>query len=164
MGFQEEEERPRPEFAARAPFLERNPVTGIQEPSFPSSLRNKRVAAGIGIIFLMVSSSFWLMWTHMCADIAGAECCPSVQISLVIIFIVAIIIYRVLVSIPLFQNSTFRSQAQAIANVTGAIVNLIIIMAMSRVYEKLAYRLTAWGKSLLCLPSDQAQGYDKSLW
>ena len=163
MGFQEEEERPRPEFAARAPFLERNPVTGIQEPSFPSSLRNKRVAAGIGIIFLMVSSSFWLMWTHMCADIAGAECCPSVQISLVIIFIVAIIIYRVLVSIPLFQNSTFRSQAQAIANVTGAIVNLIIIMAMSRVYEKLAYRLTAWGKSLLCLPSDQAQGYDKSL-
>ncbi|PSN45102.1 Anoctamin-7 [Blattella germanica] len=118
MGFQEEEERPRPEFAARAPFLERNPVTGIREPSFPSSLRHKRVAAGIGIIFLMIS--------------------------LVIIFIVAVIIYRVLVSIPLFQNSTFRSQAQAIANMTGAVVNLILIMAMSRVYEKLAYRLTAW--------------------
>ncbi|XP_023701847.1 anoctamin-7 isoform X2 [Cryptotermes secundus] len=118
MGFQEEEERPRPEFAARAPFLERNPVTGIQEPSFPSSLRNKRVAAGIGIIFLMIS--------------------------LVIIFIVAVIIYRVLVSIPLFQNSTFRAQAQAIANMTGAVVNLILIMAMSRVYEKLAFRLTTW--------------------
>lgn len=58
MGFQEEEERPRPEFAARAPFLERNPVTGVREPSFPSSLRNKRVAAGIGIIFLMVSPFF----------------------------------------------------------------------------------------------------------
>lgn len=82
MGFQEEEERPRPEFAARAPFLERNPVTGVREPSFPTNLRNKRVAAGIGIIFLMMS--------------------------LVIIFIVAVIIYRVLVSIPLFQNSTFR--------------------------------------------------------
>ncbi|XP_067007730.2 anoctamin-7 isoform X2 [Anabrus simplex] len=118
MGFQEEEERPRPEFAARAPFLERNPVTGVREPSFPSSLRHKRIAAGIGIIFLMMS--------------------------LVIIFIVAVIIYRVLVSIPLFQNATFRSQAQAIANVTGAVVNLILIMAMSRVYEKLAYRLTAW--------------------
>lgn len=57
MGFQEEEERPRPEFAARAPFLERNPVTGVREPSFPSSLRTKRVAAGIGIIFLMVQYS-----------------------------------------------------------------------------------------------------------
>ncbi|XP_049779598.1 anoctamin-7-like isoform X7 [Schistocerca gregaria] len=118
MGFQEEEERPRPEFAARAPFLERNPVTGVREPSFPSSLRHKRIAAGIGIIFLMMS--------------------------LVIIFIIAIIIYRVLVSIPLFQNATLRSQAQAIANLTGAVVNLILIMVMSRVYEKLAYRLTTW--------------------
>lgn len=54
MGFQDEIERPRPEFAARAPFLERNPVTGIQEPSFPRSLRNKRIAAGLGIVFLMV--------------------------------------------------------------------------------------------------------------
>lgn len=53
-GFQEEEERPRPEFAARAPLLERNPVTGVREPHFPPSLRTKRVAAGIGIIFLMV--------------------------------------------------------------------------------------------------------------
>jgi anoctamin-7 len=154
MGFQEEEERPRPEFAARAPFLKMNPVTGVQEPSFPSSLRNKRVAAGIGIIFLMVSLSLWLLLTHMCTDIPFAECCPSVQISLVIIFIVAIIIYRVLVSIPLFRNSTFRSQAQAIANMTGAIVNLIIIMAMSRVYEKLAYRLTTWGRSLSCVSSE----------
>jgi anoctamin-7 len=98
----------------------------------------------------------------MCVDIPVAECYPSVQISLVIIFIVAIIIYRVLVSIPLFQNSTFRSQAQAIANVTGAIVNLFIIMAMSRVYEKLAYRLTTWGKSLSYLSSEQAQGNCKS--
>ncbi|KAG8242189.1 hypothetical protein J6590_071048 [Homalodisca vitripennis] len=54
MGFKDEEERPRPEFAARAPFFERNPVTGIPEPSFPKALRNKRVAAGIGIVFLML--------------------------------------------------------------------------------------------------------------
>ncbi|RZF32744.1 hypothetical protein LSTR_LSTR005937 [Laodelphax striatellus] len=90
MGFQDEVERPRPEFAARAPYLEVNPI------------------------------------------------------SLVIIFIIAVIIYRVLVSIPLFQNATFRAQAQMIANVSGAVVNLILIMAMSRVYEKLAYRLTSW--------------------
>jgi anoctamin-7 len=79
--------------------------------------------------------------------ITAAEYCLSVQISLVIIFIVAVIIYRVLVSIPLFQNSTFRSLAQASANVTGAVVNLILIMAMSRVYEKLAHGLTVWGES-----------------
>ncbi len=29
MGFQEEEERPRPDFAAKAPYLEKNPVKFI---------------------------------------------------------------------------------------------------------------------------------------
>lgn len=98
-----------------------------------------------------------------CLGTAATECCLSLQISLVIIFIVAVIIYRVLVSIPLFQNSTFRAQAQAIANMTGAVVNLILIMAMSRVYEKLAFRLTTWGQSLSCLSLEQAKGYDESL-
>ncbi|XP_047474777.1 anoctamin-7-like isoform X1 [Penaeus chinensis] len=118
LDFQEEEERPRPEFAAKAPLQERNPITGVREPSFPKSIRTKRIMAGVGLIFIMMS--------------------------LVIIFIVAVIIYRVLVSIPLFRNDTLRSQAQAISSLSGAVVNFIIIMCMGRVYEKLAYRLTTW--------------------
>ena len=31
MGFQEEEERPRPDFAAKAPYLEKNPITGVRQ-------------------------------------------------------------------------------------------------------------------------------------
>jgi anoctamin-7 len=54
MGFQEEEERPRPAFAAKAPYLEKNPITGVREPSFPQSQRYKRIAAGSGLIILMV--------------------------------------------------------------------------------------------------------------
>nr|XP_045606846.1 anoctamin-7-like isoform X2 [Procambarus clarkii] len=118
LDFQEEEERPRPEFAAKAPCQERNPITGVREPSFPKSIRTKRIMAGVGLIFIMMS--------------------------LVIIFIVAVIIYRVLVSIPLFRNDTLRSQAQAISSLSGAVVNFIIIMSMGRVYEKLAHRLTTW--------------------
>ncbi|KAG0721119.1 Anoctamin-7 [Chionoecetes opilio] len=118
LDFQEEEERPRPEFAAKAPCRERNPITGVREPSFPKSIRTKRIMAGVGLIFIMMS--------------------------LVIIFIVAVIIYRVLVSIPLFRNDTLRSQAQAISSLSGAVVNFIIIMCMGRLYEKLAFRLTTW--------------------
>ena len=55
MGFQDEEERPRPEFAANAPYLEKNPITGIREPSFPKAVRMRRIAAGSGLIVLMVS-------------------------------------------------------------------------------------------------------------
>ena len=57
MGFQEEEERPRPDFAAKAPYLEKNPITGVREPSFPQSKRYKRIAAGTGLILLMVRDS-----------------------------------------------------------------------------------------------------------
>lgn len=67
---------------------------------------------------------------------------------MVIIFIVAIIIYRIVVSIPLFQHETLKSQAQVIANLSGATVNLVLIMALGRLYEKLAYKLTSWGKQL----------------
>lgn len=66
--------------------------------------------------------------------------------TLVIIFIVAVIMYRVLVSIPLFQNPTTRPRAQVIASMSAAVVNLILIMALGRVYEKLALRMTQWGK------------------
>ena len=54
MGFQAEEERPRPDFAAKAPYLEKNPITGVREPSFPQSKRYKRIAAGTALILLMV--------------------------------------------------------------------------------------------------------------
>uniref|UniRef100_A0A8D8VQN5 Anoctamin n=2 Tax=Cacopsylla melanoneura TaxID=428564 RepID=A0A8D8VQN5_9HEMI len=118
MGFKDEMERPRPEFAARAPFQKINPVTGVNEPSFPKSLRKTRIVAGMGLVFLMIS--------------------------LVFIFILAVIIYRVLVSIPLFQNSALRSFASTVASVSGAVVNLFLIMTMSILYEKLALRLTSW--------------------
>ena len=58
MGYKEEEERPRPEFAAKAPFLEKNPITGIKEPHFPDNLRLKRVVVGVGLICFMVGLNF----------------------------------------------------------------------------------------------------------
>ncbi len=65
---------------------------------------------------------------------------------LVIIFIVAVIMYRVLIAIPLFQNNDLRSKALMIASGSAACVNLILIMALGKVYEKLALKLTQWGE------------------
>ena len=77
--------------------------------------------------------------------------CFCLQMVLVVIFIIAVIMYRVLIAIPLFQNEWTRSQASIIASLTSACVNLILIMALSLVYEKLAFRLTQWGKFILTL-------------
>ena len=71
------------------------------------------------------------------------------QISLVLIFIVAVIIYRTLVAIPLFQDETLRPIAQMISSMSGAMLNLVLIMALGRVYEKLAFGLTTWGENWL---------------
>jgi len=57
MNFEEEEERPRPEYNARAPTLEVNPITGVREPHFPPEQRTKRVFTGFTILIIMVSRS-----------------------------------------------------------------------------------------------------------
>lgn len=118
VDFEEEEERPRPEYAAKAPSFEKNPITGVKEPHFPQRKRIPRILSGIAVILIMMM--------------------------LVLIFIIAVIMYRVLVSIPLFQNPTTRPRAQIIASMSAAIVNLILIMALGKVYEKLALKMTQW--------------------
>ncbi|KAJ8021915.1 Anoctamin-7 [Holothuria leucospilota] len=118
MDFEEEEERPRPQFAAQAPMLEKNPITGILEPYFPEDMRKRRWLTGIGVLVGMVS--------------------------LVLIFMLGVIMYRVLVSIPLFQSDIFRSEAQSIASMSGAVVNLILIMVLGQVYQRLAGMLNDW--------------------
>ena len=71
---------------------------------------------------------------------------PLAQMVIVLIFILAVIMYRVLVAIPLFQNEWTRSQASTIASMSSAVVNLVLIMALGKVYEKLALKLTQWGE------------------
>ena len=77
MGFQEEEERPRPAFAAKAPYLEKNPITGIREPSFPQSKRYKRIAAGMGLIMFMVCSVFLCSRVYLYTNIRDSMVTPE---------------------------------------------------------------------------------------
>lgn len=54
LGYESEEERPRPTFAALAPEMRDNPVTRISEPHFPDERRKPRLFSGIFIIITMV--------------------------------------------------------------------------------------------------------------
>ncbi|XP_043853429.1 anoctamin-7-like isoform X4 [Dromiciops gliroides] len=76
--FQEEEERPRPEFAAMAPQMAQNPVTGLKEPYFPTSARLSRMVTGSMAILVMLC--------------------------VVMIFLVSVIMYRGIVSIVMFHT------------------------------------------------------------
>lgn len=48
------QERPRPEYAAKAPTYEENPITRVKEPYFPPRQRLPRILSGIAVIIIMV--------------------------------------------------------------------------------------------------------------
>uniref|UniRef100_A0A8C5MDN0 Anoctamin n=1 Tax=Leptobrachium leishanense TaxID=445787 RepID=A0A8C5MDN0_9ANUR len=120
MDFQEEEERPRPEFAAMAPQMEQNPVTGVKEPYFPERDRLSRILTGSMVIVIMLC--------------------------VVMIFLVSVIMYRGIVSMMMYHtgNSILMTQAGNIANISSSMVNLVLILLMSQVYTSLAEKLTRW--------------------
>ncbi|XP_060540526.1 anoctamin-7-like isoform X1 [Pantherophis guttatus] len=120
MDFQEEEERPRPEFAAMAPCLEQNPITGLKEPHFPEHDRLSRILTGSMAIVIMLC--------------------------VVMIFLVSVIMYRGIVSTAMYHtgNRVLMTQAGNIANISSSMVNLVLILLMSQVYTSLADKLTRW--------------------
>ncbi|XP_053704576.1 anoctamin-7 [Synchiropus splendidus] len=120
MDFHEEEERPRPEFAATAPMMEPNPVTGVKEPYFPKRTRIARMFTGSMVIIMMLC--------------------------VVMIFLVTVVICRGIISVMMFHtgNPILRTEATTIANIAGSIVNLGLILLLGRVYTALAEQLTKW--------------------
>ncbi|KAG9348203.1 hypothetical protein JZ751_001938 [Albula glossodonta] len=118
--FEEIEERPRPEFTAMAPMTVRNPVTGAEEPYFPESSRFKRTMTGCMVIIVMIT--------------------------VVLMFLIAIILYKTILSIIISrsQNAFFIFSAGRIASLTGSVLNLLVILMLSRLYTYLARVLTRW--------------------
>uniref|UniRef100_A0A3B4FSV1 Anoctamin n=1 Tax=Pundamilia nyererei TaxID=303518 RepID=A0A3B4FSV1_9CICH len=118
--FQDIEERPRPEFTAMAPMTMRNPVTGAEEPYFPENKRFNRTLTGCMVIIIMVA--------------------------VVLIFLTAIILYRTILSIIIYKSeySFFSFSAGRIASFSGSVLNLLVILLLSRIYTALAHILTRW--------------------
>ncbi|KAM6924593.1 anoctamin-7 [Xenentodon cancila] len=120
MDFHEEEERPRPEFAAMAPTMEQNPVTGVKEPYFPEKTRLSRMFTGSMVIVLMLC--------------------------VVIIFLVTVVMCRGIISVMMYHTGSpvLRTEAATIANISSSVVNLGLILLMGQVYTALAEQLTKW--------------------
>lgn len=118
--FQDIEERPRPEFTAMAPMTTRNPVTGAEEPYFPENKRLNRTLTGCSVLIIMIA--------------------------VVLIFLMAIILYRCIISIIIYRSTSgiISSSAERIASLSGSVLNLLVILVLSRVYIMLAHILTRW--------------------
>uniref|UniRef100_S4R4Z6 Anoctamin n=1 Tax=Petromyzon marinus TaxID=7757 RepID=S4R4Z6_PETMA len=69
------------------------------------------------------------------------------QLSVVMIFLVTVIMYRGIVSVVMYKTGNavlMTQQAANIANISSSMVNLILILVMGQVYSSLAEQLTKW--------------------
>ena len=147
------QEKPRPTYTALSPGVQVNPVTGQLEPYYPESIRTWRMVFGIGVIVMLVSCAmltpfYWPFYSSLNLSshhallhmLHIAYIAP--QIMMVIIFIVAVIMYRTIITLVLFQwtefNESFVSQKlgldpQLIGSMTSSCINLIFIVVMGYV-------------------------------
>lgn len=118
LGYEEEEERPRPQFVVRAPEVCENPITGELEASFPSASRIPRLLTSFSTIIVMVV--------------------------FVVVFIIAVIIYRGVIQRLVGHDKQLQPYASLMTSSSAAVVNLILIMVLSNVYDVLATLLNDW--------------------
>uniref|UniRef100_H3ADU6 Anoctamin n=1 Tax=Latimeria chalumnae TaxID=7897 RepID=H3ADU6_LATCH len=74
----------------------------------------------------------------------GYSLLPSIFV--VLIFLVSIILYRIVIGFFMFKvgSPLIKESAFLIASLTGSVVNLILILILSRLYIMLAHVLTRW--------------------
>lgn len=113
------EEPDRPQFKALGKNRI-NPITGKDEKNYPKQLRFMKY----GLTFSTV----------------------ALTIAVVIMVAIGIILYRLAVSVSLFQsdNPSVKAQSAVIASATAAVINLVAITILSKIYRALAVKMTNW--------------------
>ena len=120
MDFEEEEERPRPEYTARATKLKRNPVTGKREPYMPQRQRFYRIMGAFSVV------AFFIV--------------------LILAAITGVIVFRAAFYILLIQQDveSIRARSKLIVSACAACINLIAINLLKFIYQRIALWLTQW--------------------
>eukprot|EP00064_Thunnus_orientalis_P020233 superscaffoldBa00005455_g20366 len=101
-------------------------------------------ASFVGTLIFLVG--FWLVATDVPAKLRFLF-----QVVVVLMFLIAIILYRTILSIIIYRshNTFFSVAAGRIASISGSVLNLLVILMLSRVYTSLAHILTRWDYQLL---------------
>ncbi|XP_064628631.1 anoctamin-4-like isoform X6 [Lineus longissimus] len=116
--FEEEEETIRPEYEATVTHKRVNPVTQNLEPYMPVYSRAPRIGGTMLAILFMIC--------------------------LVLAAVFAVIIYRVIIVAVLYAqgDTLIKKYAKLLTTATAALLSLITIMLLNKIYEKIAIFLT----------------------
>ncbi|XP_048487974.1 anoctamin-4 isoform X5 [Plutella xylostella] len=118
LGSVDQDEDPRPEFEASVKTFRTNPVTREKEPYLPAWQKTMRCVATSGAVLFMI------------CIVMGA--------------VLGTIIYRISMVSVIYGGSGFfiKKHAKIFTTMTAAVINLIIIMILTRIYAKVAVVLT----------------------
>ncbi|XP_068622387.1 anoctamin-4-like isoform X2 [Battus philenor] len=118
LGGVDHDEEPRPEFETSVKTFRTNPVTREKEPFLPGWQKTMRYVA--------TSSAVLFMITIVMGAVLGT------------------IIYRISMVSVIYGGSGFfiKKHAKIFTTMTAALINLIIIMVLTRIYAKVAVYLT----------------------
>ncbi|KAL1116216.1 hypothetical protein AAG570_005711 [Ranatra chinensis] len=118
LQFTEEDEEPRPEFETSVKTFRTNPVTRRKEPYMPTWTRAIRFAITGSMVFFMIL--------------------------VVLSAVLGTIIYRISVVTVIYEggNLFVKRHAKIFTSITAALINLVIIMILTKFYHYLAIWLT----------------------
>lgn len=135
----EYDEEPRPEFETSVKTFRINPVTKEKEPYLPAWSKAVRgLATGSMVFFMVIISSAFLVSCDISSRILIVII--FVQICVVLGAVLGTIVYRIsLVAIFYGGGGSFlKRHAKIFTSITAALINLVIIMILTRIYHRLA--------------------------
>ncbi|CAF1181091.1 unnamed protein product [Adineta steineri] len=112
-------DEPRPDFKRKVRTTRINPITGVTEQYMPTRERCAKIASSFSVVAMMIF--------------------------LVLSFVFGVVLYRVTIKATISSTRTpelVRRYSPHVASITGAFINLVVIIALSSLYERLAIWLT----------------------
>ncbi|CAF1107106.1 unnamed protein product, partial [Rotaria sordida] len=112
-------DEPRPDFKRKVRTTRVNPITGVVEQYMPARERCAKSVSSFSIVAMMIC--------------------------LVLSFVFGVVLYRISLKAAISSTRTpelVRRYSPHVASITGACINLVVIIALSSLYERLAIWLT----------------------
>lgn len=112
-------DEPRPDFKRKVRTTRVNPITGVVEQYMPARERCAKIASSFSIVAMMIC--------------------------LVLSFVFGVVLYRISLKATISSTHTpelVRRYSPHVASITGAFINLVVIIALSSLYERIAIWLT----------------------
>ncbi|KAF4518589.1 hypothetical protein B566_EDAN012417 [Ephemera danica] len=137
----EDEQDPRPEFEASVKTFRTNPVTGRREPFLPAWSKAVRMLATGSMVLFMAKIDCVLIGRHFLCFVLRFQ---MIQVCVVLCAVLGTIIYRIsVVSVMYGSGGNFlKRHAKIVTSMSAAMINLVIIMVLTKFYHRLALWLT----------------------